>query len=187
MVEKDISGSGQQSAGHQHTRGSDEACYSDNLISCLPIFWYPDMHIMKQHLYLVLLFTAVVLSCAHHTVFDRIENGDFSMVEKGRYNHPAMFLDEGGAYRDQVLDIRRSIEKHADLMPLIARQYFHVASDPVFTYKYVMLDTLNDCFVLRYFAYVYKDPRLAGYEIFFRYSNQRQDITGIYTNEVPLE
>jgi hypothetical protein len=109
------------------------------------------------------------------------------MVQQGRYEHPARFLDEGRGYLDQILEIRRSIEKHIDLMPQIARQYYNVGDDLTFIYKYALLDTVNHCLVLRYFARTHHDPLLAGYQIFFVYDTIARDVTKVYTNEVPLE
>jgi hypothetical protein len=134
--------------------------------------------------------TAVLLlsiCCAPQTVFDRIEDGDFTMVNKGRYDRPAVFLDEGREYRASVLEIRRVIEKHFDLMPLITKQYYPVDRDLAFTFKYVLLDTIDRCFVLRYFARTHNDPLLAGYEIFFASDTATKQVTGIFTGEVPLE
>jgi len=135
----------------------------------------------------VVLYAAAALSCAHHTVFDRIKNGDFSMVSQGRYDHPARFLDEGREYHSSILKIRTVIEKYFDLMPLITEQYYTVEYDLVFTYKYALLDTMRHSVVLRYFARTHNDPVLAGYQIFFVYDTIAKEIIEIFTNEVPLE
>jgi hypothetical protein len=128
----------------------------------------------------------IVLSCVHQTVFDRIEQGDYSMVSKGRYDQPAMFLDQG-QYQEPVLKLRRIIEKHFDLMSDITRQYYKVEDNLVFAFNYASLDTVGDKFVLRYFARTRQDPLLAGYQIFFVYDRVLKQFTRIYTSEVPLE
>jgi len=141
----------------------------------------PSLRLLAAILCLIATF------CAHHSVFDRIAEGDLSMIIKGRYSRSAVFLDEGGIHCKQVLKIRTMIEKHFHLMPLIAEKYYQMDREPVFTFKYVLYDTVDHCYVLRYFARMHRDPVLAGYEIFFNYDADTKRIIEVYTNEVPLE
>lgn len=150
---------------------------------------HPEFHSHSSRFLAAFLCLLVMtwIFCARRSVFDRIKDGDYSMVQQGRYDRPAVFLDEGREYCTAVLDIRRIIEKHFDLMPLITRQYYTVDPDLRFTYKYVVLDTVAHTFVLRYFVRTHNDPLIAGYEIFFACDTATRQVVEIFTGEVPLE
>lgn len=138
-----------------------------------------------KNLFLIFLF--LIISCKKRNEFQKIHDGDFSIVDKGTYRGTTIFLRDGGEYKDVVDTFRTEIEAHEDVLPSITRKFFFVLETLIYKFKFVTLDKEKNCFILRYFARTMNHPVYAGYQIQFVFDVDTKNLIQIYTSKVPLE
>jgi len=139
-----------------------------------------------------ILFSSVMLlillvNCRETDILRTIKNGDYSLVSKGSYKGTADYIGHGENYIPVVDRYRRLIENNINLLPKITRHHFSAPETLNFDFKMVLLDRSNNLLVLRYFAPIFHDHLIAGYQLYFVFDPGRDRLTRIYSSEVPLE
>jgi hypothetical protein len=143
---------------------------------------------IKQSIILANLFlTIAIAGCNKKDVFCEIRNGDYDLVVKGSYNGTADYIGQGENYTPAVKRCRRLIEKSLNLLPMITRRHFSAPGNLNFDFKMVLLDRAGNSLVLRYYAPIFGDQIVAGYQLFFVFDLSRDKLTRIFSSEVPLE
>jgi hypothetical protein len=127
------------------------------------------------------------LSCTRNSELSRIHEGDLSIVHVGTYRGQLKFLGSGREYEKSTQSLRREIEKDGMVILDIISDRFHTIPHEDFEFKYVALDEINDCLLLRYFARIVEHPIHAGYQIQFVFSRTSHKLLKVFTSEVPLE
>jgi len=139
-----------------------------------------------------ILFSAAVLlilsvRCHEPDILRTIKNGNYGLVVKGSYNGTADYIGQGENYTPAVKRYCRLIEKSIDLLPQITRHHFSAPSTLNFDFKMVLVDRQNNFLVLRYFAPIFGDHLIAGYQLFFVFDLSRNALIRIFSSAVPLE
>lgn len=130
---------------------------------------------------------SLVMGCRQKDVFQKMRDGDFSIVAQDTYRGHAVFLRNAGEFEDVVVELRSEIEKNKDMLPLVTRKFFSVSQELHYKFKLIMFDKEKDYLILRYFARIAEHPLYAGYQIQFVIDIDARRIIKIYTAEVPLE
>lgn len=128
-----------------------------------------------------------VLSCKKNDLFNDLRSGDYRLVVKGTYNGTAEYIGQGENYGPAVKRYRWLVEKNIDLLPRLTRVHFSAPGYLNYGYKMALLDRLKNFLVLRYFARIYGDPLIAGYQLFFVFDLSRDKLARVFSSEVPLE
>jgi hypothetical protein len=134
---------------------------------------------------IVSLFFIIV--CVKKNEFQKIKNGDFSIVTMGTYHGKPVYIGQGREYQILVNDFRDEIDRNKEILPMITRKYFLVAETLIYKFKYVAIDKEKNYLILRYFARVMNHPVYAGYQVQFIFDITKRQLVDIYTAEVPLE
>jgi hypothetical protein len=130
---------------------------------------------------------SLVMRCRQKDMFQKIRDGDFSIVVQDTYRGHAIFLRDAGEFEDVVVELRTEIEENMDVLPVVTRKFFSVSQELHFKFKLIMFDKEKDYLILRYFARIGEHPLYAGYQIQFVVDRDARRIIKIYTAEVPLE
>jgi hypothetical protein len=129
----------------------------------------------------------LLVNCRGAEIFRTIKNGDYGLVVKGSYNGTADYIGQGENYTPAVKRYCRLIEKNIDLLPQITRHHFSAPGTLNFDFKMVLVDRQNNFLVLRYFAPIFGDHLIAGYQLFFVFDLGRNELIRIFSSAVPLE
>lgn len=135
----------------------------------------------------LLFVSSLVMRCRQKDVFQKIRDGDFSIVAQDTYRGHAVFLRDAGEFEDVVAELRAEIEKNINLLPVITRNFFSVSQELHYKFKLIMLDKEKNYLILRYFARIAEHTLYAGYQIQFVVDIDARRIIKIYSAEVPLE
>ncbi len=135
----------------------------------------------------LLFVSSLVMRCRQKDMFQKIRDGDFSIVAQDTYRGHAIFLRDAGEFENAVAELRAEIEKNMDVLPVVTRKFFSVPQELHYKFKLIMFDKEKDYLILRYFARVTEHPLYAGYQIQFVIDIKTRRIIKIYTAEVPLE
>lgn len=138
-------------------------------------------------LWLSICIVGILSNCPHKSTFDRLDDGDFTIVTKGTFRGKTIFLRDGGQYRETVDAYRVAIESRLYLLPMIIRKHYIVPEKLDFLFKYATIEQERELLILRYFARVLHHPVHAGYQIQFVFEMENNTCTAIYASEVPLE
>lgn len=141
----------------------------------------------KRFTYYSVFFILFSMVCQTYHPLERIKQGDYSVVVMGKYRGTAIFLRDGAQYKNIIDRIRDEIEKDSHLFPEITRHHYDIPELLVYRFKFAAIDTVEDNFILRYFARIYNHPILAGYQIQFVFDTESLRLVHIYTKEVGLE
>lgn len=136
--------------------------------------------------YLVLL-ALLLMVCHVYDPLKELKQGDFDIVEPGKYHGTTIFLRAGTPYKDVADILRHEIEQNRDLLPIITRKHYDVQERLVYEFKFAALDSIRDTLILRYFARIYDHQILAGYQIQFVFKAGSRELVSIFTAEVGLE
>ncbi len=136
---------------------------------------------------LIMLFMFLAIVCKEEEALQKIKEGNFDMVNKGTYHGTAIYLRQGGEYKDLVDTFRNEIEKNRDVLPMITKKFFSVSETLIYKFKFVAFDESTNYLIVRYFARILDDPVYAGYQIQFVYNIETKNLVEIFTAEVPLE
>jgi hypothetical protein len=129
----------------------------------------------------------LLVNCRETDILRTIRNGDYSLITKGSYKGTADYNGQGENYTPAVKRCRRLIEKSIDLLPMITRHHFPAPGNLNFDFKMVLLDRTGNALVLRYYAPIFGDNIVAGYQLFFVFDLSRDELIRIFSSEVPLE
>ncbi len=143
-------------------------------------------NITRYLLFATSLINAAI-RCSQIDVWHKMRNGNFEMVTKGSYQGTLKYMPHPGQFENLVNRYRREIEDNLDLLPLITKQCYTIQETLSYQYKFTWLDEDNGFLVLRYFAHIYNDRILAGYQILFVYDTDRNRLAKIFVSDVPLE
>jgi hypothetical protein len=130
---------------------------------------------------------AATIGCGKKDLFRDIRSGDYSLVEKGSYRGTTEYIGSGDSLARTIARYRGGIEKDPDLLPKITRYCYRVPDILVFRYKMALLDRSAHALVLRYFAPIYDDHLIAGYQVFLVFDLDRDELIRACVSEVPLE
>ncbi len=133
---------------------------------------------------LVVFFSLLPLTCKQDDEFQKIREGNFDIVLKGRYEGRPIYAEP--TEEETINSLRAHIEKNLDVLQIISDKYFG-RSILFYNFKFAALDQEKNRLVLRYFARITDDPIYAGYQIQFVYDINSKRLIQIFTCEVPLE
>lgn len=135
----------------------------------------------------------VVFSCpgARTGWVARLERGDYSSVEVGRYPHWVDVLRPPTEYDETIEKLRELIERDPKLMNRVTEHFFPEGEGDIpnlrFRFKFAGIDEKNRGFMLRYFALI-PDPFIfAGYQCQFVFELPSEKFRKVYVDQIPLE
>lgn len=145
-----------------------------------------------RRLWLPLLMT-VVFSCAGTRTgwIGKLERGDYSAIEVGRYPHWVDILRPPTEYDETIEELRGSIERDPRLMNRVAEHFFPEGEGDIpnlrFRFKFIGTDEKNRRLILRYFALIPDPFVFAGYQCQFVFELPSERFDKVYVDQIPLE
>jgi len=133
------------------------------------------------------IFVLLSAVCQTYDPLKNLKQGDFDIVNMGKYRGTAILLRDGAQYKESIDVLRSEIERNRDLLPKITRIHYNVPEILVYKFKFAAFDSVMDEFILRYFARLYDHSTLAGYQIQFVFNADSRELVSIFTFEVGLE
>jgi len=135
----------------------------------------------------IIISICLIITCKKVDEFQKIRDGNFDLVAKGKYEGKLNFLKQGNEYEDIVKVCRTEIEKNSDVLPAISKRYFSISENLFYKFKFVAIDKEKNNLILRYFARIMSHSLYAGYQIQFVLDIDSKKLIHIFTAEVPLE
>ncbi|MCH7761792.1 hypothetical protein IIA15_10415 [candidate division TA06 bacterium] len=131
----------------------------------------------------------ILLSCSGNEKWvEKIEEGDFSFVTKGRAPYASRKIESPSDYDNLISNIRGDIEGNPEMMEKIMA-YFSVdiPENLTFQYDFSSLDEKREKVILRYFAVLPDSEIFAGVALQFVVDVKAHKVLKIYTIQVLFE
>jgi hypothetical protein len=135
----------------------------------------------------IIIFLSLIISCKQNNEFQKIRDGNFDTVTRGRYAGNATYLPQPQEFKKLIEQFRNEIESQIDVLPLISKHFFLTDEMLSYRFKFVAHDEEKNYLIIRYFARTMNHPLYAGYQIQFVFEVHSKKLVHIYTDEVALE
>jgi hypothetical protein len=143
-----------------------------------------DRSILK---FSIIVFLSLIIFCKQNNEFQKIRDGNFNGVTKGRYAGNATYLPQPLEFERLIERFRNEIETQSDVLPLISKHFFPADEMLSYKFKFIAHDAEKNYLIIRYFARTTNHPLYAGYQIQFVFDIYSKNLIHIYTDEVALE
>jgi hypothetical protein len=142
-------------------------------------------------------FEAVILTASFFTVIgctgevkwvEKIEEGDFSIIKRGRYHQAGSKINSPSEYDKIIQETREVIEEYEGFMGIIKDKFFpDIQGKLKFQYDFSSLGGNKEKVILRYIGKIPKPQIYYGVSIQFGVDLRSKEVVIIYTTLIPLE
>ena len=135
----------------------------------------------------IFIFIFAIMTCRSINELQKIRDGNFALVTKGKYQGRLNYLNPSNEYEKVIETLVETIHKNGDVFPLITHHCFTVAESLSYKFMHCSVDQEKNVLVLRYLARTTDNPLYAGYQIQFVFDIDSKTLVQTFMAQVPLE
>ena len=147
------------------------------------------MRCFRKRVTLSVALIFILFGCAAEVRWaEKIKEGDYSVVKRGRVPYASRKIESPSEYDDLIREIRDTIAKNPGVIQKITTHFFsEIPKNLTFQYRFSLLDKEKEKVILRYFAKIPESEVFAGVAFQFVVDVKTKEVLNIYTIRVPFE